>query len=144
MLFRTHLIIALFFALVLFSLNSIPFVIVFLLSSIIPDIDSRFSKIGKHFKFFNFFVRHRGAIHSFSFIFLIGIFLFFFAEGFLFPFVFGYSIHLLLDGITVQGIVPFYPLKFRIKGFIKTGKIAETIIFFFFLVGDLFFLFKLF
>ena len=72
------------------------------------------------------------------------IFIFFFARELLIPFVFGYSLHLLLDGITINGVRLFYPLKFRMKGMIKTGKIAENIIFAVFLAGDLFFLFKLF
>lgn len=144
MLFRTHLIIALFFILLFFNSASLIFIIIFLFASIIPDIDSPFSKVGKHFRFFNFFMKHRGIIHSFTFLFLIGIFLFFFAREILFPFVFGYSLHLILDGITIQGIRPFYPIRFRIGGFMKTGKIIENVFFIVFLLADLFLLFKLF
>lgn len=140
MLFRTHLIIAIFFILLFFQqfFNSILFIGIFLFASIIPDIDSRFSKVGKHFRFFNFFVKHRGAIHSFSFLLILGIVFFFFAREILFPFVFGYSLHLILDGITIQGIRPFYPIKFRFKGFMKTGKIIEHVLFFIFVIADLF------
>jgi membrane-bound metal-dependent hydrolase YbcI (DUF457 family) len=146
MLFRTHLVIPIFFILLFFQPEQITiiFFAVAVFASLIPDIDSPFSKIGKHFKIFNFFVKHRGVIHSFSFLFLIGILLFFFAREILFPFVFGYSFHLILDGITIQGIRPLYPMKFRINGIVKTGKLAENIIFLFFLAGDLFLVFKLF
>ena len=146
MLFRTHLIIAIFF--ILLFIHQIPNPIIFLIVTIfataIPDIDTKFSKIGKHFKILNFFMKHRGIIHSFTFLFIIGIFIFFFAREILIPFVFGYSLHLLLDGITINGVRLFYPLKFRMKGRIKTGKIIENILFAVFLAGDLFLVFKLF
>jgi membrane-bound metal-dependent hydrolase YbcI (DUF457 family) len=54
------------------------------------------------------------------------------------PFAFGYFIHILLDGITIQGIMPFYPYKIKMRGIIRTGSIIEDILFFFALTADLY------
>jgi len=146
MFFRTHLIIALFFILIFFQYieNPIVFLPVVLLATIIPDIDSRFSRIGhyKIFRIFNFFVKHRGITHSFTFLAIVSVLIFFSFKEILLPFVLAYSLHLLLDGFTLSGISPFYPLKFRIKGRIKTGGIIEIILFVSFLLMDLFLLFS--
>ncbi|VVB82088.1 LexA-binding, inner membrane-associated putative hydrolase [uncultured archaeon] len=146
MLFRTHVVITLFFILLFFPniLNPLIFIPVAIFAAIIPDIDSPTSKIGHHliFRPLNFFTKHRGIIHSFSFLFLISILIFFSYKEILIPFVFGYSLHLFLDAITIQGIIPFYPAKIKIRGRIKTGGIAEIFIFSAFVLADLYFLFK--
>jgi len=145
MFFKTHLVIALFFVLMFFSYieNPIVFLPVAFLATIIPDIDSRFSKIGKHkiFRIFNFFVRHRGITHSFTFLAVVSVLIFLSFKEILIPFVLAYSFHLLLDAITIGGIMPFYPLKFRIKGKIRTGGIIENFLFLFFIAIDSFLLF---
>jgi membrane-bound metal-dependent hydrolase YbcI (DUF457 family) len=140
MFFRTHFVVALFFVLVFLQYieNPIIFLPVAFIATILPDIDSRFSRIGHHkiFRIFNFFVRHRGITHSFSFLAMISLLIFFSFRGILLPFTSAYSLHLLLDSLTVSGIMPFYPLKFRIKGKIKTGGIIERVIFVSFLLID--------
>jgi membrane-bound metal-dependent hydrolase YbcI (DUF457 family) len=142
MFFKTHIIIALFFVLVFFQqvYNPLIFLSVTFIATILPDIDNRFSKIG-HYKIsriFNFFIKHRGITHSFTFLVLLSFFILLFFKNFLLPFVLGYSLHLFLDSLTLSGINPFYPIKLRIKGKIKTGGIIESLIFLFFLLGDLF------
>ena len=148
MLFRTHLVIALFFILLFFSsiTNPVLFISTAIFATLLPDIDSPTSKLG-HYKIFrplNFFTKHRGIIHSLTFLFLISIFLFLFWKEILIPFVFGYSLHLFLDGITVQGVNLFYPAKIKMRWIIRTGGIAEIFIFTAFVFADLFFIFKLF
>lgn len=145
MLFRTHIAVTFFFVFVFFNYISNPllfFPIVFL-ATLIPDIDSRFSKIGKKkiFRIFNFFVKHRGIIHSFTFLFLVSVPIFFFFKQALLPFASAYSLHLVLDALTVQGIPALFPLKFRIRGKIKTGGIFEKFLFYAFFFADLFLLF---
>jgi len=122
MLLRTHLAITLFFILLLVPFDSglFLFVPVALIATMLPDIDTKFSKIGRHFKLLNFFMKHRGAIHSFSFLLVISVFIFLLFRQVFFPFVLGYSSHLIADSMTLSGIKPFYPLKFRVKGMIKT------------------------
>jgi len=145
MFFRTHLLITIFFALLIFPVlnDKILFLAVSIIATAIPDIDSRFSKLGKMkiLRFLQFFTKHRGIIHSFTFLFFISIILIVFFRETAFPFAFGYSLHLITDGFTLTGIKPFYPLKTKMKGQIKTGGIAETIIFVCFLLGDLFLIF---
>jgi len=146
MFFRTHLIMAFFFVLLFFQYitNPVIFLPVVFFATIIPDIDSRFSKIGHHrmFRIFNFFVKHRGIMHSFTFLALVSALIFLFFKEALFPFASAYTLHLLLDALTIQGIMPLFPLKFRIKGKIKTGGIVENILFFSFILADLFLIFS--
>ena len=142
MFFRTHLIIALFFILIFFEYieNPIVFLPVIFLATIIPDIDSRFSRIGHHkiFRIFNFFVKHRGITHSFTFLAIVSLLFLLSFKEIRPPFVLAYSLHLFLDALTLTGIMPLYPLKFRIKGKIKTGGIIETVLFVCFVLIDLF------
>ncbi len=146
MFFRTHLAAALLLILLLFDYiaNPVLFLPIALIATIIPDIDSRFSKIGKRkiFRIFNFFVKHRGIMHSFTFLLLISLLIFLFFKEALLPFASAYSLHLLLDMLTIQGIAPFFPLKFRIKGMIKTGGIIENILFLSLIAADLFLIFS--
>ena len=148
MLIRTHLLITLFFILLLFPIidNKIVFTFVSLVATFIPDIDSRFSKIGqkKIARVLQFFTRHRGAIHSFTFLFLITFILILFFPIVALGFFLGYGIHLLSDSFTPDGIFPFYPSKTKYSGKIKTGGKTEIIVFIFFAVIDLIFLVRLF
>jgi membrane-bound metal-dependent hydrolase YbcI (DUF457 family) len=145
MFFKTHLVITLFFILIFFHYiqNPILFLPVSFIATALPDIDIKFSKIGhyKIFKIFNFFAKHRGIIHSFTFLAILSFFIFIFFKEILFAFVFPYSLHLLIDSFTISGIIPFYPLKFKIKGRIKTGGIIEKIFFASFFLIDLFLIF---
>ncbi len=146
MFFRTHLVIVLFFILMFFQdiHNPLLFLPIAIFSTLFPDIDNKFSKIGhyKIFRIFNFFIKHRGAVHSFTFLAIAGVFIFlFFRKGFS-PFVFGYSLHLILDSITISGIKPFYPLKLKVKGKIRTGGVIENFSFIVFLLVDLFLIFN--
>jgi len=142
MLFKTHLAIALFLVLLFFQYITNPFIFlpVVFLATIIPDIDSRFSKIGKKkiFRLLQFFVKHRGILHSFTFLLVLSLLIFLSFKEILFPFALAYSLHLLLDALTIQGISPFYPLKFRTRGKVKTGGFLEIIFFVSFLLIDLF------
>lgn len=141
MLIRSHLTITIFFVLLLLDKveSKFIFVIVALMATYIPDIDSKKSKLGKYILFrpLQWFTKHRGIFHSFSFLIVVGFVLYlFFPYSFLFGFVLGYGSHLLVDCLTVQGIRIFYPLKFRVRGFIRSGGIIETIIFVVFLFLD--------
>ncbi|PJC45472.1 hypothetical protein CO037_01280, partial [Candidatus Pacearchaeota archaeon CG_4_9_14_0_2_um_filter_30_8] len=73
---------------------------------------------------------------------------FYFLFYFYFPsislgFLVGYGTHLLGDLVTKQGLRLFYPFKFRIHGFLKTGGKIESFLFLFFGIFDLFLIFKL-
>lgn len=142
MLIRTHLIIALFFSLLVLNFfeNKFLFLIIVLISTYIPDIDSRFSKLGKLkiMRPLQFFAGHRKIFHSFIFLGLISFPLFFINKTIFYGFVLGYGIHLFVDCFTVRGVNIFYPFEYKIKGFVRTGSLIETIIFYFFLFIDMF------
>ena len=145
MLLKTHLSITLFGILLLVSNveHKIVFVLVAILATYIPDIDSRYSTIGKRKinRVLQFFTKHRGFIHSFVFlIMLTGLIVLIFPIISL-GFFLGYSLHLFADSFTKDGIQPFYPFsKKRVKGRIATGGKAEISLLVVFVIIDLFLL----
>ncbi|HIH52410.1 hypothetical protein AUJ61_01825 [Candidatus Pacearchaeota archaeon CG1_02_30_18] len=144
MLFKTHVIISLFGGLLLMSYfnNSFLFLGMVLISTLIPDLDSFNSKIGKRFssRVLTSFTKHRGIMHSLLFLIIIYLLLYFYFQILSFGFLIGYSVHLFCDLITKQGLRLFYPLKFKISGFIKTGGKMEGFLFLIFGIADLFLL----
>ena len=154
MMFRTHLAFAFLIGLIFlnfFSLefNKYLFLFIVLIASVIPDIDLSGSKIGRRIKplsnIFNFLFGHRGFLHSLLFILILFlIFVFVKNEVFGLALFLGFFSHLALDSLSKEGIRFFYPLKFKINGFIKTNRIMENMLFFGFLVLSLFFVNALF
>jgi len=149
MLIKTHLAIIVFFILLLIPSveNKFVFVSIALIATFIPDIDSRFSKLGsrKIFRPLQFFVHHRGIFHSFIFLIVITGFFVLFLPVVAFPLFLGYGIHLLVDSFSREGIKPFYPFKKTSSGKLRTGGRTETSIFVVFILADLFLLvFKIF
>ncbi len=141
MLSRTHFVMSLLAGLVLMKSVSNPalFLVIVVVSSFIPDIDSYSSKIGKKFssRVITAFTKHRGVIHSLFFLVLIGVILKFYSPLISLGFIIGYGIHLFGDLLTKQGLRIFYPFKFKIKGFIKTGGVAENSLFIILGVADI-------
>lgn len=108
--------------------------------ALVPDIDTKQSKISHKNKFVSFWVRllftHRGFTHSALSLFLF-IALVFGISRYL-PFAYqnpvlygcflGYVSHLLLDSLNPKGIMFFYPFKVRVSvGPIVTGGLFEKI-----------------
>ncbi len=131
MLKRTHIVLCL-MALLLFLphvSNKFAFIVVGLIASLIPDIDSISSTFGKRVKIVGFFIKHRGFIHSFSFCMIVTFVLAVFLPVISLAFFLGYSVHLFADSFTVEGIMPFWPYDRISKGKLRTGGITETAIF---------------
>jgi len=144
MLLRTHLAIIV-AALLLFLPhinNKIIFIFVALIATMLPDIDTGFSTIGKMqgFRFLQFFVRHRGFIHSFTFCIIVSIILAIFWPVASLGFFLGYGLHLFIDSFTKDGIQPFWPYKKTSSWHFKTGSLVETTLFVFFILLDIFLL----
>jgi len=139
---KTHLAIGVFFVLLFLAgmPNKIVFATIALISSILPDIDSAYSTIGKYkvLRIFQFFVKHRGAIHSLTFCVALALIFSFFMPPLAFPFFLGYSMHLLADSLTLEGIMPFWPSKTTINGRVTTGSYTESVIFFVFILLSVF------
>jgi len=148
MLGKTHVGIGIFAALFFLPhvVHKWVFVPVVLLASLLPDIDSGFSALGKRavFRPFQLFLKHRGFIHSFTFCILISIVLAFYLPTLAFPFFLGYSLHLIADAWTVEGIRPFWPLKDTTNGRVRVGGKVEQMIFFVVIVADVLALLRLF
>ena len=132
MLFKTHLAVALLIALILLFFNvNIMFVVIFVIASLLADIDSPFSKIGKKVKILNYMFAHRGFFHSLFALLIFSILLSFIDYLLALAFFLGYFLHLLLDSFTRQGIFLFFPFSTkRSKGKVKVGTLLENILFF--------------
>jgi len=133
MLLRTHLAFAV-LMIVLFVEhvnNKLIFVGMVILATVMPDLDSGFSSWGRHmiFRPLQFFVKHRGIIHSFTFAIVVSIVLAVFWPVGALGFFVGYSVHLICDSFTKDGIQPFWPLRARSSGFIRTGGRVEDSLF---------------
>lgn len=141
MLIKTHLAICVFFILIFLPIinHDIVFVISALLATFIPDIDSRYSKLGRRklARILQFFTKHRGIIHSFSFLFLVTIIIAIFFPVLAVGFFLGYGLHLFMDSFTIQGIKPFWPLKKDSMGNLRTGGRIESILLWIFTLADI-------
>jgi len=148
MLLKTHVAFAI-FAIILFFEHVVHpwiFVIAVLIATILPDLDSGFSSFGRHFIFrpLQFFVKHRGIIHSLTTAILISVLLAVFWPIVSLGFFVGYSVHVILDSFTREGIQPFWPLKSSSYGFIATGGRIEETLFFSLVILDIFLFFGVF
>src|SRR3989338_4124869 len=137
MLLRTHLAVGIAVALYFlpFIEHKLIFFPVVLISSLLPDIDTGFSTIGRSrlFRPLQWFVKHRGIIHTYTVCIIISIVLAMFYPVYALPFFLGYSFHLYLDMFTPEGIRPFWPLKKRVEGNVKTGGTIDATIFYLFI-----------
>jgi inner membrane protein len=134
MLLKTHLAIAIFFILLFVEhiQNKFIFVSMVLIATALPDLDNASSEMGKYliFKPFQFFVKHRGFVHSFTTAIVLSIIIAYFWPVASLGFFIGYSVHLISDSFTKQGIQPFWPLKTKSSGFINSGGRIEESLFF--------------
>jgi membrane-bound metal-dependent hydrolase YbcI (DUF457 family) len=133
MMLKTHFAISLFFIILFFPIvnSKIIFTVVCLFATILPDMDSRFSKIGKRFivRILNFFSKHRGFFHSYTFLLLITLIFTLYLPVVAFGFFLGYGLHLFGDSFTHYGIVAFWPSKRVVSGSLKTGgKIEKSLL----------------
>jgi len=129
MLLKTHLMFA-FLIIILFVQqvnNPWIFGVMVIIATIIPDLDTNRSSWGRHliFRPLQLFVKHRTFIHSFTFAILISILLAIFWPIASLGFFLGYSVHLICDSFTKDGIQVFWPLKVRSKGFLVSGGTIE-------------------
>jgi len=142
MLLRTHL--ALMVLVIMLFVQHVTsqllFIFVALIATMLPDIDTCFSTIGKMkgFRFLQFFVRHRGMIHSFTFCIIISFLLAFFWPVVSLAFFLGYGVHLFMDSFTIEGIAPFWPYKKKSSWKLRVGSLVETSMFLSFVLIDIF------
>jgi inner membrane protein len=137
MMFITHISFAIFIGLMAVKFSSLPvskyfFLLAIMLGSLLPDLDSATSFIGKKFKLVSLFFRHRGMIHSVVFLTVFSIIFFLITKNFYYflAFSIGYLSHLFLDSLTPKGVAFFWPSKTRTRGSIKTTGLWDFLIFF--------------
>ena len=140
MLWKTHLAIGLAAALYFSMHVNYPmlFIAITIASGFFPDIDSRFSYLGKNLvaRPLQMATDHRGIIHSYTLCILLSFGIALLLPTVALPFFLGYSFHLLGDSFTPQGIRAFWPLKGISKGMIRTGGKIEKAIFYTFVIID--------
>jgi inner membrane protein len=137
MLYKTHLLAALIVSLFIIEFfnvgNPIIFVFLFCFATLLPDIDSPKSKLGRQARILStllaYIFGHRGFLHSIwiPLALLLGLwYLGYPIYGF--AFFGGYITHLIVDGLTLGGI-KWLGFGKRRRGFFKTGGIAELGVF---------------
>jgi len=134
MLLKTHLAFATLLVIIFTQhVNSkLVFIAATFIATALPDLDASSSELGKYmiFRPLQFFVKHRGIIHSLTTALVLSIIISFFWPIASFGFFLGYSVHLITDSFTKEGIQPFWPFKVKTNGPISTGgKIEETLFF---------------
>lgn len=141
MLLKTHLAFAALMIILFVEHVNSPwiFIAMVLIATVIPDLDMSSSSWGRHliFRPLQFFVKHRGIIHSFTFAVLVSILIAVFWPVASLGFFIGYSVHLFVDSFTKDGVQPFWPLRVRSKGFIASGGTIEESLFFSLIIIDI-------
>jgi inner membrane protein len=147
MMLKTHLAFGAFFALLLvpFVNQKTLFIIVTLVSSLLPDIDIETSNLGrkKALRPLQWVTKHRGIIHSVTFGVIAALILSFIYPPSALPFFIGFSSHIFLDSFTQKGIRPFWPLKKEINGMFNSNGKIDKILFYIFAALCLFLLLKM-
>lgn len=140
MMFKTHLAIGALAGILLLKYfqpnHAMLFSLIFLTASILPDIDTAKSVIGRRLwpvsAVLSLFVRHRGFLHTVWVPFLV--FLSVYTTGYSIlgsAFALGYLTHIAADSITEEGVSFFQPVwKHNFRGFIKTGGKLEYVLLF--------------
>jgi len=141
MLLRTHLAITVFFVLLFLPHISNPavFIITALVATLLPDIDSAHTSIGSNplARLLTFFSKHRGVFHSLTFCIIIALVFAIWLPIPAFGFFLGYSMHILADSFTKEGVMPFWPVRRVSSWHFNTGGMTETIAFIALILVDL-------
>ncbi len=150
MMFKTHLAFGFLVGLLLMPFlhpaNQIAYIILVMLGAALSDIDHPESKIGRHFKILGFLFEHRGFFHSIFALPLVALIVYLITHNYLYalPILIGYLSHLLIDALTLEGVMLFHPFSnFRIRGFFRTGSFSEYIILLLLILFDALKLFKI-
>jgi len=140
-LFRTHVVFGAFVYFVLSYFVEMPlFVLVFvLLGAVFVDVDIKNSSFGNrwYFRPLQWVVKHRGVLHSLFFGVLLSLILGSVNLWVGFGFFVGYVSHLFLDCWTKSGVRLFWPFKYRVKGFVRSGSWVEDVVFVLLMLVDI-------
>lgn len=129
--------------------NQLSFMAFVLIGSLLADIDTPQSKLGRKIKplsnIFSFLFGHRGIFHSiWAPLALVVVYAFFVKHILILALVVGYVSHLLIDGFTKQGVNFLHPIAdLKLSGFIETNTFIETILFAVIIALDVMLVFRL-
>ncbi|MBU1270289.1 MAG: metal-dependent hydrolase [Nanoarchaeota archaeon] len=128
---KIHIIIGLFIVLYFLPAvnNKLVFFPVVLIASLIPDLDAVLAP-KRDFRILRPLKNqtYKDFMHSYTVCIFLAILIAVFIPVLALPFFIGYSAHLFFDSLTVVGIVPFWPLKSRVSGFLVLGSKTEKVI----------------
>ncbi|MEK6858703.1 MAG: metal-dependent hydrolase [Nanoarchaeota archaeon] len=140
MMFRTHVALTLFsiFFLIQHVQYKFAFFVVALIAGIFPDIGSGFSLFGGTRLVGSSRITSsiHGFFHSLTFVLVASALLAIYLPIYALPFFLGYSLHLFADSFTIEGIKPFWPLRYESKGPLKSGSSVESMLFVGFCIVD--------
>jgi len=119
--------------------DPVLFSFVAIMATILPDVDNAFSSAGTSIfaRILQFFVRHRGIVHSLTLCILLSVILTFVWPVVSLPFFLGFSFHIFLDSFTKEGVTPFWPYRKMSSWHFKTGGRMETSLFVILVLVDL-------
>ena len=139
MMFLTHIVFGLLVALVTAPFfntgNYYLYLFWVVFASGLPDIDTPNSKYGRKLGYFSTILEvvfgHRGFFHSIWAALLFGGAVYYLFSHFVgIALLVGYVSHLLIDGLTKEGVNFIHPLKkLHMAGFIETGTVMEMVVF---------------
>jgi membrane-bound metal-dependent hydrolase YbcI (DUF457 family) len=108
----------------------------FTLGTVLPDIDSENSTIGKYITPISRAIPHRTITHTIWVVLLILGLAWYFESIYLLALALGYVVHITEDSFSQQGIRWFYPIpkiarkRWRFPFAYETGGLGETVVFF--------------
>lgn len=126
MLYYTHILFAIFLG--GFFGSGLYYYLLLVFFSLIMDVDEKRSMFGRKVKILHYIFGHRQFFHSLLFIVSGYLILSIFSEVISIAFLIATSSHLILDALTPMGVKLFYPLKWKVRGWIKTGGFTEKVI----------------
>lgn len=100
--------------------------VLFTLGTLLPDIDSEKSTLGRYVPFISSVIPHRTITHTIWVVALLGGLSWYFSSVYILALTLGYLIHILEDSFSKQGIAWFYPIggydSFGSGATVKRGK----------------------
>jgi membrane-bound metal-dependent hydrolase YbcI (DUF457 family) len=102
-----------------------------LVATVLPDIDSGTSLLGRKLGVLKKVLNHRGFFHSIMALVSFGIVVYLVTNSRPLSYVFmiGYGSHLVADSVTKEGTRLFYPSGLVTKGWLRVGSAVETLLF---------------
>lgn len=100
-----------------YAINILFLYMSFIFGVLLPDIDSHRSILGRYIQGISRSIPHRTITHTIWMVLLIGCMGFYFKNLYVLAMVLGYTLHILQDTLSKQGICWFYPIVGKYNSF---------------------------